>query len=181
MDVPHIDSLKGDFEKLFDSTEILLMHTGDLYREECEIGSLEGLERWVGDMLKIFERHHIESVCTFLWKSLYLIHTIPIFILQGMTRIAVKMYIRSHQDDARKVAFMEAGIEYEIMKPSHYCPYPKVKGVFAKKTSIIMKKKVEGNEKDGKDTHDNMETEKTMIKKRYSHFKTRHMNLIHYS
>ena len=69
------------------------------------------------------------------------------------------MCIRSHEDDTRKGAFMEAGIEYEIMKPSHYCPYPDVKGVFAKKTSIIMKKKVEGNEKDEKDTHDNMETE----------------------
>ena len=55
-----------------------------------------------------------------------------IFILEGMIRIAVRMCIRSHQDDARKGAFMEAGIEYEIMKPSHYCSYPDVKGIFLK-------------------------------------------------
>jgi hypothetical protein len=160
-DWKELKDLKGDFEKLFDSTEMLLLHTGDELKYECGIRSKKDLEEWVGDMLEIFDKHEIESIDSFLWKCLSLVHPIPIFILQGMIRKAVEMSIRSCEDDARKAAFIEAGIEFEIMKSSHLFHYPDVDKykIYVKKSSIVMKKNVEGNEKDEKDTHDNMETE----------------------
>ena len=138
-----IYKLKGSVEEEFTSIKYLWEEV--MNKQKHIINSLYAIEswkdeyNWVEHMWSLLSKHHIYTVGDLVYGSHDLIGVIPNKILKIMTRIALDLYGRSLEDDARKGAFMEANIEFEVVS-NNEVHYPQINGISTPKTSIKMKK-----------------------------------------
>ena len=117
-----------------------------------ELYPFKNEDKFVEFMLKSLNTNKIHTVQDFVLRGNILNRTIVKEVLDVINYHAVQSYTRSLQDDARKNAFMEANIGFEVV-PGHVDHHPEIKGVKMPQTSIKMSKKkhfmmeMNGNEK----------------------------------